>query len=346
MKTMKFVYATLPVLCALAAAVPAAEETQPAGAAPVELFKGPRGIDLKAPSYPQSERSSGDEGWVIVNVMIDPEGKPYEPTVVDSTGNKVFEKVALETVEKWRFEPASMNGTPIHAGSTLKLQFQLSGATGAREQFVKAYAQLVKAVDAGDRERADARLALLEAHNLYEDAYRGIAHYKYYLKWGTQSQQLAAVRRALAGEKNARYLPKDVFARVLQTALSLEIRLHDYASALRTWETLRATPLDEASRAKWQTSIDEIQALRTNDKAYTVAGDFGDRSSWFYELLKRKFQLEVASGSIAEIKLRCDRQYVFFRFDPTLQYTIAGNNKGCSMELVGQPGTKFQLTQT
>ena len=159
---MKFVYVALPVLSALAAAVPAAEETQPAVAAPVELFKGPKGIDLKPPSYPQSERLSGGEGWVIVNVMIDPEGKPYEPTVVDSTGNKVFEKVALETVEKWRFEPASMNGTPIHAGSTLKLQFQLSGETGAREQFVKAYGQLVKAVDAGDRERADSRLALLE----------------------------------------------------------------------------------------------------------------------------------------------------------------------------------------
>lgn len=343
---MKFAYVALAVLSALAAAVPAAEETQPAVAAPVELFKGPRGIDLKPPSYPQSERYSGGEGWVIVNVMIDPEGKPYEPTVVDSTGNKVFEKVALETVEKWRFEPASMNGTPIHAGNTLKLQFQLSGATGAREQFVKAYGQLVKAVDAGDRERADSRLALLEVHNLYEDAYRGIAQYKYYLKWGTPAQQLAAVRRALAGEKDAKYLSKDVFRSVLQTALSLEIRLQDYASALRTWEALRASGLDEASRAQWQTSIDKIQALRTDDKAYAVAGDFGERSSWFYGLLKRKFQLEVASGSIAEIKLRCDRQYVFFRFDPTLQYSIAGNNTGCSMELVGQPGTKFRLIQS
>jgi hypothetical protein len=102
----------------------------------------------------------------------------------------------------------------------------------------------------------------------------------------------------------------------------------------------------QEGRTKWQKSIDEIQSLRDNDKAYTVPGEFADRSSWHYELLKRRFRIDVDSGTVAEVKLRCDQQYVSFRFDPTLQYTISGNNKSCSMELVGQPGTKFWLTQS
>jgi TonB family protein len=339
---MKFTYALVPMLC-FVAAVHAAEEAQPPVA--VETYKGPKGIDLQPAPYPESERKNGAEGWVLVNLMIDPEGKPYEMAVADSTGNPVFDKAALAQVAKWRFEPATMNGKPIDASSNVKLTFLLTGETGMRPAFAKLYKDVLKAVEAGDRESADSKLARLEALNLYEDAFRGIARYMYCRKWGTQWQQLDALRRAIAGERSPRYLPKDVFVSTLQAALSLEIRLQDYARALQTWETLSATGLDDTTRAKWQKSIDEIQALRTNDQAYAVGGDFGDQSSWFYQLLKRKFQIEVASGSIAEIKLRCDRQYVFFRFDPQLQYTISGSEQGCWMEMVGQPGTKFRLIQ-
>jgi hypothetical protein len=31
--------------------------------------------------------------------------------------------------------------------------------------------------------------------------------------------------------------------------------------------------------------------------------------------------------------------------DPQLQYTIAGGDRGCWMEVVGDPGTKFQRVQ-
>ena len=339
---MKFVRALASMLC-LAAAVHAAEETPPPVA--VDQYTGPQGIDLQPAPYPESERKSGAEGWVIVNLMIDPEGKPYEMAVGDSTGNPVLEKAALEQVAKWRFEPATMNGKPIDAGHKVKLEFRLTGETGMRPAFAHLYKDVLKAVEQGERESADSRLARLEARNLYEDAYRGIARYMYCRKWCSESEQLRALRRAIAGEANPRYLSKDVFASMLQATLALEIRLQDYGSALRTWETLSATGLDDATRAKWQKSIAEIQTLRTNDRAYAVAGDFGEQSSWFFELLKRRFQVEVASGSIAEIKLRCDRHYVFVRFDPTLQYTISGNDGGCSMEMVGQPGTKFRLIQ-
>lgn len=341
---MKLVYATLLALCLPASALHAAEEAQPAVAVPVDLYKGPKSIEMQPPRYPESERQSGGEGWVIVNMMIDPEGKPYEATVVESTGNPVFEKAALAAVDKWRFEPASVNGTPIHAGGNYKLQFQLTGENGASESFARAYKQLVKAVDEGDRERADSRLALLKPHNLYEDAYAGLASYTYYHKWGNAEQQLSAIRRAIAGEKDARYLPKGAFTAAQQAALALEIQSQDYARALRTWRALRDN-LDAERRAQLQKSIDQIQALRSNDQAFAVNGEIVMGSSWYYELLKRRFQIDVTSGAVAEIKLRCDQQYVFFRYDPQLQYTISGNNSGCWMELVGDPGTKFRLIQ-
>jgi len=41
--------------------------------------------------------SDGREGWVVLNMMIDPQGKPYEAMVVDSSGNPAFEKAALRS---------------------------------------------------------------------------------------------------------------------------------------------------------------------------------------------------------------------------------------------------------
>jgi TonB family protein len=340
---MKRIYASVAALF-VATAAAAAAETQPAVA--VDLYQGPKGIDVPPPTYPIGERQSRAEGWVTVNFMIDQQGKPYEVSVADSTGNRVLENAALETVAKWRFEPATLNGKPVDAGDHVKMEFVLTNIKrGTSYHFANLYKQAVKAIEAGDRKTADGKLALLKPYNLSEDAWFGVAQYLYCSKWCTGEQQLTALRRAVADEDTPRFLPQPVFVQMLEAKVALELGLQDYVQALRTWDTLSANGLSDATRAKWQGAIDEIPELRSNDQSYAVMGDFGDRSSWFYELLKRKFQVEVVSGSISEIKLRCAQQYVFFRFDPTLHYTISGDQR-CSMELVGQPGTQFRLTQS
>jgi len=340
---MSFLHALVPMLL-LAAASPAAEEVPPASN--VDVYQGPKGIDVSLATYPIGERQSGAEGWVIVNFMIDTAGKPYELSVADSTGNAVLEQSALEQVAKWQFEPATLNGKPVDAGDYVKVEFVLTNLKrGTSFRFGNLYKQAMKAIEAGDRKTADGKLALLKPYNLSEDAWLGVAQYHYCRKWCTGSQQLTALRRAVADETTPSRLPPAVFVSMLEAEVALELGLQDYAQALRTWETLRANGLADATRSKWQGAIDEIETLRTNDRAYAVTGDFGDRSSWFYQLLKRKFQIEVASGAISEIKLRCDQQYVFFHFEPALQYAIPGNNQRCSMEMVGQPGTTFRLTQ-
>ena len=341
---MKLIYVMGLALCVAASAVDAAEEAQPPVAVPVEVYKSPKAINLPPPTYPIGQRSNGEEGWVILNMMVDPEGKPYEATVVESTGNPVLDKAALAGVKDWRFEPAVMDGKPIDAAFNYKVTFLLNGETGARDPFVRAYKQLLKAIDEGNREQAESRLALLKPHNLYEDAYAGLAHYRYYFKWGNPEQQLSAIRRALAGEQSARYLPKDVFTAAQLAALALEIQTQDYARAVWTWAAVR-DKLDAERRAQLQKSIDQIEALRTSDEAFAVPGEIATGTSWYHALLKNRFQLEVASGAIAEVKLRCSRQYVSFRFDPKLQYTISGRDRGCWMEVVGDPGTKFRLIQ-
>jgi len=335
--------------CLTSSALAAEGEPTPPAGTPVdaEVFTGPKMLRTPIPSYPGTEERDGNEGWVRVNMMIDPKGKPYEINVVDSTGNRTFERVTLETIQKWTFEPAKRAGEAIDGSFNVKVLFFLSQqATGARPHFVSAYKKLLKAIEANDRTAADSQLPELTVHNLYEDAYLNLARFHYHYKWGTEEEQLHDLRGAVAGESTPRYLDKKTFVAALGRRLVLEVKSQDFGQALKTWETLRPiAPKD--SLQMYQEVIDKIETLRKNDSAVRISARLGELSSWNGELFKKRFQITVTSGQISDIKLRCQKQYLFFHYQPGVEYTVEPKRGGeCSIELVGDPGTKFDLIQS
>lgn len=340
----------LVVLSCLATVAHAAEQADaaPVGIAPVniELFKGPTPAKLSRPIYPNVEYAQRHEGWVQMHLMVDPQGKPYAIAVVDSSGNEMFERAAVQVIKDWTFHPAMLGDQPVDAGFNYKLTFTLRDPSeGASSQFVRVYKRMLKAIDAGDQAGADAELAKLQVNNLYEDAYNNVARYHYHLKWGTEVQQLAALKRAVAGENLPRYLPSDMFISAVRSLLTLQLRAKDFAGALKTWETLqKCAPKEDVD--KFKPVLARVEALRTRDTSYSVDGEIDKGTSWFYTLFKNRFQIAVSSGTVAEIKLRCDKKYVFFRYEPDVQYRISDRYGSCALELVGDHGTKFSLIQS
>lgn len=328
-----------------------AQESSPApgatGPVDLEIFEGPRMKDVKPPPYPMSERYKGNEGWVGLNFMIDPQGRPYELAVTSSSGNKAFEQSALEAALKWTFEPASIGGKPIDGAHQIKVLFRMTEpATGVSREFFLAHKRLLRAIKSQDRSVADAELAKIEAHNLYEDAYLNVARYTYYHAWGNAQQQTAALKAAIAGEDLPTYLPKGRFAAALQLLFPLQVSAQDYAGAMVTWRKLQSSKVDKKVLADWKPVVDQIETLSKDERSYKVPGEIESGSSWFYTLFKKRFQIAVQGGHLSEIKLRCDKKYVFFRYDPELQYKVSDKVGACAMELVGEPGTKFELVQS
>jgi len=334
---------------ALDAAAPAQPAVQGQGdAAALEVFQGPARKDMKVPYYPRSRRQDGTEGWVQLHFMIDPQGQPYEIAVTDSTGDSAFEESAVRAVERSTFEPASLDGRPIDAGYNLKISFALEseGSPGARPAFVRDYRRTVAAIESGDREEAQARLAGLEVRNLYEDAYLNVARYWYYKSWGDRLQRLGALRRAVAHEQEQKYQPEDVFRWALLTKFALEVDLQDFGAALDTARLLETQDLNREQTAALEATVANIRELEHDDRSFAVSGYTGAGTSWFITLLKRHFYIDQVDGEIAEIKLRCDRDYVLFRYDPTLEYQVSEAQGECHMEVVGDPGTTFRLVQS
>ncbi len=77
------------------------------------------------PSYPPELLRRGVEGKVLLRLLISDEGKVLIVRVEKSSGHKAFDDAALDAVRKWRFEPATVNGTPIQCQTHLPFTFYL-----------------------------------------------------------------------------------------------------------------------------------------------------------------------------------------------------------------------------
>ncbi len=181
----------------------------------------------------------GQEGWVELNLMVDPSGKPFEVTVIRSSGNKDFEESAVTAVAASNFAPGTVDGKAAESDYAFKFVFAgADPAIGARSDFTANYKVLLQAINAHDKEKADAAMKRMQVQNLYENAYAGMASYLYEKQWGNEHQQLAGLLRAIAEENRARYLPKDMFRGALLECFRLQVNQKLYAEALATFDTL------------------------------------------------------------------------------------------------------------
>jgi TonB family protein len=319
--------------------------TAASAAAPIEVFEAPRPLKTGAAFYPLEDRRKGREGWVNLSMMIDPTGKPFEIAIADSTGNKSLEEETLKVAKTWRFQPATLNGVPIEAAHEMKVTFNIVGQIGASKDFIANWKLYNKAIADRDSAAAEDLLAKFVVVNLYEDAYFALGRYFYAALWGTQSEQLAWLKRAVAKERRGRFLNDESFLTAMKTLFQLQALEQDFAGAMGSWEIIQSLTKDEASIASLRKAVAVMEEVRTSDKVYTVQGKIGE-TAWRFGLFKKKFHIEVAEGSIEQLKLRCKKKYVYFDFKPELVYRIADSAGTCSLEVIGNPNTKFQLVQS
>ena len=294
--------------------------------------------------YPQRERDVGEEGWVFVRTMIDPQGKAYEPEVADSTGNKEFEKRALQAVQSTQFEPATLGGKPVDAEVIVPFYFQLEGYNGVTPDFAKSYNVLITAITAKDQAAAQAELSKIQARNLYENAGLGMAKYLFAKQWGTDEEQLTALRIAVSGMTVPKYLPKDTFVYALRSLFVARVKAKDYVGALSTWKTLQPLEKDPATLAKLRTMVREVEALRTDPRPYSIPATLTN-GGWSIRLYRDKFHINVITGHVSQLKLYCEKKYVLFLFDPQLEYQVEKKFGKCSLVVFGDGGTSIELVQ-
>ncbi len=87
-----------------------------------------RAIPVRAPKppYPTEARKDGFEGQVVLDVLIDKEGRVSTASVVQSSSRTDCDTAALSTIlDRWRFEPASINGQSIAWREKIVVSYKL-----------------------------------------------------------------------------------------------------------------------------------------------------------------------------------------------------------------------------
>lgn len=83
--------------------------------------KPPKVVNKVQPEYPKSARDA--KGDVVLQIVIDEQGRVRNPTVAKSSGNSDLDKSALDTIAQWTFQPATLEGKPVAVYFTITIRF-------------------------------------------------------------------------------------------------------------------------------------------------------------------------------------------------------------------------------
>lgn len=78
------------------------------------------------PAYPREAQRAGIEGWVQIEFTIAPDGSTRDLRILDSEPAQVFDKAALDSVSRWRFEPIRRNGERVAQRAAVQVRFVLN----------------------------------------------------------------------------------------------------------------------------------------------------------------------------------------------------------------------------
>lgn len=83
-------------------------------------------LNNPAPEYPRMSRRLGEQGKVMLNVLVSVTGSPETVEILKSSGFERLDEAALNAVKHWRFEPARKGGKAVSAYVHVPMPFSLN----------------------------------------------------------------------------------------------------------------------------------------------------------------------------------------------------------------------------
>ena len=111
------------------AASTAAEPVAPAVTAAAPAGFNAAYLQNPLPRYPVEARRAGEQGTVMLRVLVSREGRAARVELDQSSGSPQLDAAARETVKAWRFTPARRGGETIESWIVVPVVFRLEGAS-------------------------------------------------------------------------------------------------------------------------------------------------------------------------------------------------------------------------
>ena len=116
---------TAPASPAQASAQPSARTATPAPATVVLPSSDADYLNNPPPAYPRMSRRMGEQGTVMVRVLISVDGRAEQAEIRTSSGYARLDEAALDTVKRWRYVPGKRAGTAEAVWFNVPVRFVL-----------------------------------------------------------------------------------------------------------------------------------------------------------------------------------------------------------------------------
>ncbi len=84
----------------------------------------PRALNQPAASYSEKARKKKLQGTVVLSIVVGTDGAAHDIKVTKSLGMGLDEE-AVKSVQKWKFEPSTVEGKPVAVRIALQVDFRL-----------------------------------------------------------------------------------------------------------------------------------------------------------------------------------------------------------------------------
>lgn len=108
-----------------APAAAAASEPTPAAATPVLVNEGIEYLRPPAPVYPRAARQLGEQGRVVLKVLVDAGGQPRSVELAESSGYPRLDAAARAALADALFKPYRQGGRALPMWARVPIHFQL-----------------------------------------------------------------------------------------------------------------------------------------------------------------------------------------------------------------------------
>jgi len=88
--------------------------------------QAPRAVYQAPMIFPPRARAQGIKGYVVFSLLIGITGEIEQLEIVESYPEGVFDEVATQGINQWKFEPAMYEGQAVRAWAKQRIRFDLS----------------------------------------------------------------------------------------------------------------------------------------------------------------------------------------------------------------------------
>jgi len=313
-------------------------------------------IATDKPVYPRLAQQEYREGWVLIDFDIDQNGKVQNAAVLDSVGGNVFELAAVNSVGRWHYKPAQLDGKAVLQGrNTTYVTFAINTRTrGSTKRFADRYNDILDLITDNQIKRANV-LALSAFDewpmNLYELS----------KLWALRAQLALVQNDALAAESalqratanNGEWLSKQTYQSLLLAKVHIEIEIGQFGTAIASFRKLLAlNPRQSKQLAETTAVIDSLQTIIAGGQTLATDGIIRPNTGctacdnrWSFQPAHHKFTIADISGEIQAVQMICDRARVSTAFINEIEWVIPPQFGTCRIDMLGSAETTFRVHQ-